>query len=182
LLALIILVVGMLAATAAYADVITYTEAESVFPTGFVGTWTVYGGEEGLSGGFGVYSRTADNTFSFPFKGTGIDWMGVIAPTCGQADVWVNGETPVPISLYVATQPEYGKTLWTRTGLPDGDHVLNIRVHGTGNINVDRLAVHTPDPVVVSTPASSPWSLALLALVGVVGAAGAVSVKKRLTA
>jgi hypothetical protein len=138
----------------------------------------VYGGEVGLSGGQGIYSNTAGDTLTFPFNGTGIDWIGVIAPTCGNADVWVDGGAPVTINLHVSTPAEYNKTLWSKTGLSNGAHTLHIRVQGNGNVNVDAVDVHTPDPPVVSTSASSPWSLAFLAAFGLAGV-GVLVAKKR---
>jgi hypothetical protein len=177
-LTLVFLLACVLAASPAFADVTTRTQGEAIPSSALSGTWMVYGGEVGLDGGQAIYSNTAGNTLTFPFTGTGIDWIGVIAPTCGNADVWVDGETPVTVDLHISTPAEYNKKLWARAGLSSGPHVLHIRVQGNGNVNVDALDVHTPSPPVVSTPASSPWSLALLAAFGL-GGVGFLVAKKR---
>jgi hypothetical protein len=172
---LVLLLVGLVFSAAAVAGVVR-VEGESIPSGAFSGNWIVYGGEPGLSAGQGIYSNTANDTLTYAFTGTEIAWIGVYAPTCGQADVWVDGQTPVAVNLYISTPAEYGKTIWSKQGLSAGNHTLHIRVHGTGNINVDALDITTPDPV-VSTPASSPWSIALA--VAFAGAIGAVALRRK---
>jgi hypothetical protein len=158
----LVLVLMLAFAGTAYAAV-TQTEGESISPSAFTGPWMVYS-EPPLSKGSGIYSYTANSTLTFPFTGDGITWIAAIAPTCGQAQVWVDGQAPQTISLNIATPAEYLKTVWTWSG-SNGSHVLHINVVGNGNVNVDRLDVNAPAPV-VSTPASSPWTLALMAILG----------------
>ena len=172
------LVAFLLVASAGFADVVTRIEGESIPSSAFSGTWMAYS-EPDLSNLNGIYSHTTNDTLTYPFSGTGVDWIAAIAPTCGPADVWVDNETAETITLYIATPAEYKKTVWSKIGLSDGPHTLHIRVAGTGNVNVDALDIHTPDPVVVSTPALSSWGVALLAGLGLV--AVALSVSRRRT-
>lgn len=146
----------------------------------------------GHFGGSVLYSTTTNGTATFTFTGTGVSLVYAKWFNRGIAAVSVNGGPETLIDMYA---PGVSGDLGTvspqqvtpvASGLPDGPlHTLRIRVTGTRNpaatdnlINVDAFDVVTPDPPVVSTPASSLWSIGLGILAA--GALAAVVARKRL--
>jgi len=198
--ALLVLVAVLLITSTAFAAVTRYEETDpSVVKTG---TWT----SSPLPGhSAGAVDYTSDGTppvgsATFSFTGTGVDYIAAKWFNRGFAAVSLDGEPAQDVDLYApgvsgdTSTVSYQQVVYSASGLADGPHTLTVTWTGRHNpaasgvanylITIDAFDVTTPDPEppVVSTPASSPWSLVLLALVGVVGAAGAASVKKRLTA
>lgn len=178
-LAVVALLFCMLVAGTAFASV-TPVEGESIAPGAFAGTWFPYS-EAGLSAGNMVYSNVANSTLTFPFSGTGIVWISATSLGGGEAQVWVDSQAPQTVSTFVAGPgTQYLVPVFSWSG-DNGAHVLHINVLGSGpgtydNVGVDRLDVTAPDPV-VSTPASSAWSLAIIAGLGM--AAAFVTLKAR---
>jgi hypothetical protein len=175
----------LLAAGPALADVKTRSEQNGPGVT-YTGVWNNWS-DPLLSGGSYTWMNSPGGA-TFTFSGTGVDWIGLKHSYTGFGEVSVDGGPWTQVNLYSAS-PQYQQVLWSRTGLVNGPHTLAIRwtglhplgpqaVYGGGLpphnpaalLNVDAFDVYTPSPV-VSTPASSPWSLALLALAGLAGIA-----------
>ncbi|MBE0418176.1 MAG: SpoIID/LytB domain-containing protein, partial [Coriobacteriia bacterium] len=95
----------------------------------YAGGW-VTGSGTVHSGGSYAYSNTAGSTIKLRFRGTSIAWIGPKAPSYGRAEVFVDGKTRGIISQYAASA-SYKQTVWSISGLPEGEHTLLIRVLGT---------------------------------------------------
>ncbi len=95
----------------------------------YSGRW-VSGSGSAHSGGSYIYSNTTRSTIRLRFRGTSIAWIGPQAPSYGRAEVFVNGKTRGIVSQY-APSVSYQQTIWSISGLPEGEHTLLIRVLGT---------------------------------------------------
>lgn len=125
------------------------------------------------AGGY-TNARNASRLATLTFTGTGVDWITVKAPNQGLAEVWVDGEAPVQVDLYAAANA-YQQVVWSKRGLSNGTHTLNIRALGmnragdpagsTTLVGIDAIDVFV-EPEPVSVPASSMWSIALLVTIG----------------
>lgn len=139
-------------------------------------------------GGSVFFSSTLNATASFAFSGTEVSWVAAKWYNRGQAAVSVDGGPETTVDLYSAGTGDLSTVLtqqvvYTSSGLSDGPHTLTIRVLGTKQtassdylITIDAFDVTLPDPPpVVSSSASSLWSIAL----GVVIAVGLVGITLR---
>lgn len=93
------------------------------------GAW-VTGAGSVHSGGSYIYSGTAGSTVTVKFKGTSIAWVGPKAPSYGRAEVFIDGKSRGVVSQY-GSSVSYQKTVWSISGLSDGEHTLVIRATGT---------------------------------------------------
>jgi len=129
-----------------------------------------------------MYAPTAGPVAEFDFVGTKVAWYSVMAPDQGLAEVWVDSDAPVVVDRWASSyslpiDPLRHLIVWSKDGLSYGPHTLYIRALGQRSpsaapggatyVTIDALDVDETQPV-VSTPASSGWSLALLAMLGVV--------------
>ena len=130
-------------------------------------------------------------TATLTFTGTGVDWIVSKWYNRGYAAVSLDGGPEPFVDLYAPGIPgdvstvSYQQPAWFVRNLANEEHTLRIRVTGTGSasavspylVTVDAFDVY--DYPVVSTPASSPWSVALI---GMVGFAVAAATRRRLDA
>ncbi|MFJ2958648.1 family 16 glycosylhydrolase [Streptomyces sp. NPDC087270] len=75
-------------------------------------------------------SSSAGATSTVEFYGTGVSLVGATGPAQGQAEVSVDGGTPVGIDEYAATAAAQ-QTVFSSTGLSAGHHTLTLTVSGT---------------------------------------------------
>lgn len=106
------------------------------------GTWIHLDGESGSYGRTETYSNEVGAYAELAFRGTGICWIGSKDLILGTADVYVDGvKEASEIDLYrgsglgVARGEEkvYRQTLFSKEGLPDGEHTIRIVVTGHQN-------------------------------------------------
>jgi hypothetical protein len=104
-------------------------------------------------------------TFTLPFRGTAINWIGYRGPDGGIALVSVDGGTPVEVDTY-SPQVKFQQVVFTAAGLADANHTLTITTTGGRNpassaarIVVDAFDVITPgrryensDPAITYSP------------------------------
>ena len=89
-------------------------------------------------------------TVTLPFRGTGIGWVGYKGPDGGIATVQIDGGAPIEVDTYNPTA-KFQETVFTASGLADGNHTLTITTTGRRNaassaprIVVDAFDVMTP--------------------------------------
>ncbi|WP_405435891.1 hypothetical protein OG373_04045 [Streptomyces avidinii] len=122
------------------------------------GAWTHATGQSWSTGdlnGTESYSNQTGDTATTTFQGTGIR---VIAPkngTHGVAEISVDGAAPTQVDLY-APAKQYQQTVFERTGLPDGEHTVTVKVTGNKNASAtDRYVVIDAFETVESDPYAS---------------------------
>jgi hypothetical protein len=185
---LVAVLVGLVTPGSAFAAPTRYEQtAPSIV---YSGTWTT-SGLPGHSGGSLAYSSQVNGTATFTFTGTGVDYIGAKWYNRGIAAISLDGGPEQMRDLYApgvvgdTGTVQYQQVIWGLRGLPNGPHTLRVRVTGNNGgaasapylITVDAFDVFV-EPPVVSTPASSPWSIALAA-VGVFGLVVAANVLRR---
>lgn len=187
-LALIFAISSLIWASAALASVTRYEETDP--SVAYTGGWSL-SSLPGHSSGSLEYSSDAPNaTATFSFTGTGVDWIAAKWYNRGIAAVSLDGSSEQMVDLYAPGTPgdtntvSYQQVVYSKRGLANGPHTLRIRVTGTFSsgsspylITVDAFDVFVRPPV--STPASSPWTLALLAVIGIGGIGVAVAATRR---
>ncbi len=186
-LVMVVLLSGLLTAGSAFAATRYEQSDPSVV---YTGVWTP-SVLPGHSGGSVEYSSDqANGTATFSFTGTGVDYIAAKWYNRGIAAVSLDGGPEQLLDLYApgipgdTTTVQYQQVIYSVRALANGPHTLKVRVTGTrsgaaaapGLITVDAFDVFV-EPPVVSTSASSLWSLAVLGLVGV--GVAAVVLKRR---
>ncbi len=179
-LTLAFVLVGMVVASVAMGAVVRYEEDSPGIVYG-PSAWQSWSWAAGKSY---RYTQMQNATVDFAFTGTGVEWSDSKGLVFGIARVWVDNEAPVTVDLYASPATLREQLLFSRQGLTPGNHTLHIRNTNTKNpassayqIGLDFIEVTTPD--VVSTPASSGWSMALVAGLGILGIAMALPRKAR---
>lgn len=174
-LTLALVLVGMATASVAMGAVVRYEEdsPEIVYGPSAWQTWSWTAGKSYR------YTQMQNATVDFAFTGTGVEWRDSKGAVFGIAQVWVDNEAPVSVDLYAPLPTQREVLLFSRMGLTPGNHTLHIRNTNTKNptstnyqIGLDFIEVTSPD--VVSTPASSGWSILLAAGLGILGIAFAL--------
>lgn len=103
----------------------------------------IYKGWVGVSaqpffGGSTRAATSANNTVSFPFSGSQFTWFTARCPTCGAAQVFVDGVLAATINLYNPTwQFQVEEVIG---GFSPGGHTAQIRVNGGGAVVFDGYA------------------------------------------
>lgn len=175
----VVIIASFVLATSAFATV-TRFEQDSASVV-YSGTWanSILPGHSA-----GSVSYTSDGTppvgsATFSFNGTGVKYIAAKWYNRGHASVSVDGGAATIVDLYApgvagdTSTVSYQQEVFSATGLSNGPHTLTVTWDNSHNaaatapylITVDAFDVTTPDPV-VSTTASSPWSVALASLVG----------------
>lgn len=105
------------------AIVIDGTIIEDDDPEVQYGAWNSILNEKAQEGAFRVSYQLAE--LSIPFEGTEIFWLTQRCPSCGQAELLIDGESREIVDLY---HPEVEWRYPYRIGdLPPGEHLLTIR-------------------------------------------------------
>jgi len=107
---------------------VEYTEETNPLLS-YSGAWTT-GSASTHSGGTYRYASTAGASVTVRFRGTSVAWVGPKAPSYGRAEVFVDGVSRGVVSQY-ASAVSYQQTIWSISGLPEGEHTLLIRATGT---------------------------------------------------
>jgi hypothetical protein len=165
----------------------------------FDGAWTVTSLVPAWDGGYtvGAWNGSSLRTpspgvpsgVSFKFVGTGFDWVARAGNIRGIAKLTLDGVVQPPVDLYSAVQTDQ-KIVFSASSLPNKLHTVVIEWTGTANpatlpgynfVDIDAVDLPPGASLVpfVSTPASSPWSLALLAVAGLGVVAVSVRVRRR---
>lgn len=78
-----------------------------------------------------IHATKADGAaVNFTFTGTGVDWSTALAPDQGDADVYVDGKLVRRVNLHNDVRVT-NRTVFTATGLKNGQHVVRIvKVNG----------------------------------------------------
>jgi translation initiation factor 1 (eIF-1/SUI1) len=82
------------------------------------------------SGGALKLSQRAGSTLTYTFTGTSIGLLGYIGKTGGYAAVTLDGVAQGNVSFYAKTAA-YKATVWSKTDLTAGKHVLQVKALGT---------------------------------------------------
>ena len=84
------------------------------------------------SGGNYDASRTAGTKTTFTFTGTNVSIVGRRAPDGGTADVYLDNvkQNATPVSFY-SSMDQWQAVVWSKSGLSNARHVLELRVLGT---------------------------------------------------
>ena len=77
---------------------------------------------------------------TFRFSGTAVRWIGSRSRGSGKATVSIDGGKPATIDLY-SFSPVYQRVIWSRSGLPNANHTLTIRVLGSSRAGATGRAV-----------------------------------------
>jgi len=91
------------------------------------------GASASTSGGSYHYGYKAGATAALSFSGTDVAWIGSYGPSYGKAEVWLDGVKVDTVDTY-ASSYAHRQVLWSRTGLANTTHTLEIKVLGTKNV------------------------------------------------
>ena len=87
-----------------------------------------------------VHASTVDGAFAtFGFTGTGVSWVGPLAPDQGKVDVYVDGAYVKTVDTHAEVR-RTGQTLFESTGLKNGDHTITVVKSSGTVIRVDAFA------------------------------------------
>jgi Glycosyl hydrolases family 2, TIM barrel domain/Glycosyl hydrolases family 2, sugar binding domain/Glycosyl hydrolases family 2 len=133
-----------------------YHQQNAYSSAGYRGTWSI--------------SQTAGDSATLTFTGTSIKWIADTQFNMGMADVYLDGGLVAhdvdlfsPLNDRGGTPPQgghYQQVLYGRSGLPNGQHTIEIVVTGHANpqaqgawVNIDAFAVDGPPDTGVLPPA-----------------------------
>ncbi|MBA2557384.1 MAG: Ig-like domain-containing protein, partial [Chloroflexi bacterium] len=83
------------------------------------------------SGGAYSASQKAGSRKRFTFTGTNVAIVGRRAPDGGYADVYLDGVKQAPALNFYSASAQWRVTMWSRTGLTNRSHTLEVVVRGT---------------------------------------------------
>jgi len=96
------------------------------------GSWNAFSGEGGYYNSDGHWSNTAGNYLEYAFTGTQVSWYGLKNNDLGMAAVYIDGVLAQDnIDCY--SNMRIVQQLFTKTGLPNGNHTIKVVVKGTHN-------------------------------------------------
>jgi SpoIID/LytB domain protein len=119
------------------------------------------------SGGGYAHASTAGATMTVRFRGTSIAWVGPKAPSYGRAEVILDGTSRGTVSQY-ASSVSNQQTVWSISGLPEGEHTLVIRATGTKDAASTGSAI-VADALDIRGAAASVRDVSLLQIVNTSG-------------
>ncbi|MFA9432535.1 Ig-like domain-containing protein [Egicoccus sp. AB-alg2] len=84
------------------------------------------------SGGGYAAARTKNSSLTFTFTGTNVTVLGRRSTAGGYADIYLDGvkQNSAPVSFH-ATSTQWQRSVWSKSGLPNAKHRLEVRVLGT---------------------------------------------------
>ncbi|MFJ5088432.1 glycoside hydrolase family 2 TIM barrel-domain containing protein [Streptomyces sp. NPDC088674] len=102
----------------------------------YAGSWTHAGTSESWTNGdlerTESFSRTAGDTATTTFWGTGVRVISSKGPGQGIAEISVDGGAATQVDLY-ASGKQFQQRVFERTGLAEGEHTVTVRVTGRKN-------------------------------------------------
>jgi hypothetical protein len=117
-------------------DVAVYGDdpQESVSPNAMTatGSWTASQAPKGTHGNL-LVSSAKDAKLSFAFTGNRVRVLGRVDEQGGQADVYLDGEKQKTIVDFWNPAPRDRQTVYSRSGLSDGEHLIELVARGEGN-------------------------------------------------
>jgi hypothetical protein len=109
----------------------TLRVSETASPMTYTGTWTTRMAAA-CSGGSAKSSSASASKVAFSFRGTAITWWGSRGPSCGKAQVSVDGTVVATVDLYAATATD-NVAVFRRSGMTNGPHTVAIVVSSMRN-------------------------------------------------
>ncbi|MCX5071216.1 hypothetical protein OHA84_35300 [Streptomyces sp. NBC_00513] len=119
------------------------------------GAWTHAAGQPWASGDLNStesYSNQTGDAATTTFRGTGIRVISPKSVNYGIAEISVDGGAATQVDLYAPTK-QFQQTVFERTGLPDGEHIITVKVTGGKNASatdryvvIDAFQAVEPDP------------------------------------
>ncbi len=97
----------------------------------FGGRWHNADGDYNCFGRTMKHSVYRDDRMSMRFRGTSVSIIGKLVPDGGLADVYIDGELAETIDTWSA-EAGFRKSICSRHGLTEGDHLLELVVRGEG--------------------------------------------------
>ncbi|NMO53397.1 DUF5010 domain-containing protein [Actinoplanes sp. TBRC 11911] len=94
-------------------------------------------------------TSTAGATVSYPFYGTGIDYLAETGPGLGTADVYLDNQPAAHVTLGTGTGVQVQQAVFSKTGLTDDLHTIKVVATG-GTVNVDGFRVASPHTAATS--------------------------------
>ncbi|HVK23164.1 MAG TPA: putative Ig domain-containing protein [Actinokineospora sp.] len=85
-------------------------------------------------------AATAGATATVPFTGTSVSWYSITDSNQGEADVYIDGVLDGAVNLYAATRT-VTKSVYTKSGLPAGNHRFQIVTKNTKPVTLDAVQV-----------------------------------------
>jgi Bacterial Ig domain/Domain of unknown function (DUF4091) len=88
------------------------------------------GSDSRASGGRFIAVSGGNATITVTFSGTGISWIGITDSCSGQATVDIDGVSQM-VDAYRADSTGWQQVVFSKTGLPDGQHTFRLTALGT---------------------------------------------------
>ncbi len=107
----------------------TVSVSESSAAMHFTGSWSLSSSSVYV-GGKARISSTANSSASVSFRGNRVGWYSRLAPTNGQAKVYIDGKLIKTVNLFSSTVVDR-KLVFTHTWTAVGNHSIRIVVNGT---------------------------------------------------
>jgi hypothetical protein len=130
----------------------------------FTGTWTRVADEPLHYAASETISNKAGDYVEFSFRGSGVSWIGAKDLIYGMADVYVDGKLEAAgvdlyssIGLGTARGEEkiYQQALFSKEGLPDGEHTICVVVSGQKNPRSNNTYVSVDAFTILGSPEKS---------------------------
>ncbi|WP_309119569.1 X2-like carbohydrate binding domain-containing protein [Paenibacillus sp.] len=83
-------------------------------------------------------TRTNGDAVEYRFSGSGFDWIGPKGPDAGEFDLYVDGAHQATVNAHHDSR-QAGQTLFSLSGLPDGEHVVKAVKRSGERMLVDRI-------------------------------------------
>jgi uncharacterized protein YkwD len=110
---------------------ITWLYEQNDWRITYLGLWSTRWAEAASGGAF-YYTSAKGAAAQVNFTGTSVELLSKMGPVYGQALVSLDGGAPVTVDFYSKTDA-FKKSVFARTGLAPGPHILTIRCTGGKN-------------------------------------------------
>lgn len=115
----------------------------------YTGNWLYAGGRNGGDYKSDIhYTQTIGDYCEFTFMGTGIDFISEKDPEMGAIDIYIDGIKDATVSC-AASRLDFFQTVYSKTGLTPGKHVIRLVLISGSKLTVDGFQV-TNNPVAPS--------------------------------
>ncbi len=121
----------------------------------YSGSWNA-GSSTYASGGTYRDSSSTGDSIAYTFNGTGITWVAHKHPAAGIARVYIDSVYQQDVDLYGSD--DYQQLAYTKTGLSEASHTIEVEVAGTKNaastgfeVNVDAFDIASSDTTAPAT-------------------------------
>jgi len=130
----------------------------------FTGSWTQVDDEPRNYGTSETISNKAGDYVEFAFHGSGVSWIGARDLIYGMADVTIDGQLEASgVDLYSSIglgtargeEKVYQQVLFSKEGLPDGEHIIRVVVSGKKNPRANNSFVSVDAFTILGSPQKS---------------------------